>query len=103
MNGYWPALSTLAQHLPDIGSVSACTARPAAQQTRGVEPVLVLCWASVADSGPELNQHLVFAESVDRAHCDLHITGCEDDKTVAQLIEPKDDLVTVDHLPSSKS
>ena len=29
----------------------------------------------------------------------LHITGCEDIKTFAQLIEPKDDLVTVDHLP----
>ena len=35
--------------------------------------------------------------------CVLHITGCEDIKTVAQLIEAKDDLVTVDHLPGSKS
>ena len=35
--------------------------------------------------------------------CVLHITGCEDNKTVAQLMEPKDDLVTVDHLPGSKS
>ena len=35
--------------------------------------------------------------------CVLHITWCEDFKTVAQLIEPKDDLVTVDHLPGSKS
>ena len=35
--------------------------------------------------------------------CVLHITGCENNKTVAQLIEPKDDLVTVDHLPCSKS
>ena len=35
--------------------------------------------------------------------CVLHITGCEDIKTVAQLIEPEDDLVTVDHLPGSKS
>ena len=33
----------------------------------------------------------------------LHITGCEDIKTVAQLIEPKDDLVTVDHLLGSKT
>ena len=32
----------LAQHLIDTGSVSACTARPTAQQTRGVEPVMVL-------------------------------------------------------------
>ena len=47
------------QHLTDIGSVSAYTARPAAQQTRGMEPVLGLCWASVADSGPELDQHWV--------------------------------------------
>ena len=35
--------------------------------------------------------------------CVLHIIGCEDIKTVAQLLEPKDDLVTVDHLPGSKS
>ena len=35
--------------------------------------------------------------------CVLHITGCEEIKNAAQLIEPKDDLVTVDHLPSSKS
>ena len=90
-----------------IGSMSACTAWPAAQQTRGVEPVLVLCWASVADSGPELDQHWVNVSCllrVLRGHiCVLHITGCEDIKTVAQLIEPKDDLVTVDHLPGSKS
>ena len=35
--------------------------------------------------------------------CVLHITGCEDIKTVAQLIEPKDDLVAVNHFPGSKS
>ena len=98
---------TLTQHLPDIGSVSACTAWLAAQQTRGVEPVLVLCWASVADGGPELDQHWVNLScllGVLTGHiCVLHITWCEDIKTVAQLIEPKDDLVTVDHLPGSKS
>ena len=33
----------------------------------------------------------------------FHIAGCEDIKTVAPLIEPKDDLVTVDNLPGSKS
>ena len=97
----------LSQHLPDIGSVSACTARPAAQQTRGIEPVLVLCWASVADGGLELDQHWVNVScllGVLTGHiCVLHITGLEDIKTVAQLIEPKDDLVTVDHLPGSKS
>ena len=38
----------------------------------------------------------MLAGSVDRPHCVSHIAGCEDDKTVAQLIEPKDDLVTVD-------
>ena len=31
----------------------------AAQQTRGVEQVLVWCWASVADSGPALGQRRV--------------------------------------------
>ena len=29
------------------------------QQTRGIKPVLILCWASVADGGPELDQHWV--------------------------------------------
>ena len=29
------------------------------QQTRGVEPVLVWCWASAADGGPALDQHWV--------------------------------------------
>ena len=57
-------------------------------------------WATI---GPALGQRLVFAESVASHICVLHITGCEDIKTVAQLIEPKDDLVTVDHLPGSKS
>ena len=75
--------------------------------TRGVEPVLVLGWASVADGGPVLDQHWVnvsYLLGVLTGHiCVLHITGCEDIKTVAQLIEPKDDLVTVDHLPRSKS
>ena len=87
--------------------MSACTAWPAAQQTLGFEPVLFLCWASVADLGPELDQHLFNVScllGVLTGHiCVLHITGCEDIKTVAQLIEPKDDLVTVDHLPGSKS
>ena len=36
LNGYWPAPATLAQHLPDIRSVSACTAWPAAQQTQAL-------------------------------------------------------------------
>ena len=56
-----------------------------------------------ADGGPELDQHWVNVScllGVLTGHiCVLHITGCEDIKTVAQLIEPKDDLVTVDHLP----
>ena len=29
------------------------------QKTRGAEPMLILCWASVADSGQTLNQHLL--------------------------------------------
>ena len=69
--------------------------------------MLVLCWARVANGGPELYQHWVNVScllGVLTGHiCVLHITGCEDIKTVAQLIEPKDDLVTVDHLPGSKS
>ena len=47
-------------------------------------------WARI---GPALGQRLVFAGSVDRPHFILHITGCDDIKTVAQLIEPEDDLV----------
>ena len=46
--------------------------------------------------GPAFGQRLVFAGSVDRPHYVSHIAGCEDIKTVAQLIEPKDDLVTID-------
>ena len=45
----------------------------------------------------------MFAGSVDRPQSGLHIAGCEDIKTVTQLIEPEDNLVTVDHLPGSKS
>ena len=50
-------------------------------------------WARIR---PAIGQRLVFAGSVDKPHCDSHIAGCEDIKTAAQLIEPKDDLVTVD-------
>ena len=42
-----------------------------------------------------MTQRLLFSGSVERPHCVLHIAGCED-KTVAQLIEPKDNLITVD-------
>ena len=56
--------------------------------------MLVLCWASVADGEPELDQHWVNVScllGVLTGHiCVLHITWCEDIKTVAQLIEPKD-------------
>ena len=59
------------------------------------------------DIVPELDQHRVNVScllGVLTGHiCVLHITRCEDIKTVAQLIKPKDDLVTVDHLPGSKS
>ena len=69
--------------------------------------MLVLYWASVADSGPELDEPRVKFScllGVLTGHiCIFHITRCEDIKTFAQLIEPKDDLVTVDHLPGSKS
>ena len=69
--------------------------------------MLVLCWASDADGGPELDQHWVNVLcllGVLTSHiCVLHITWCEDIETLAQLIQPKDDLVTVDHLLGSKS
>ena len=59
-------------------------------------------WARLA----ELDQHwvnVVCLLVVLTGHiCVLHITECEDIKTVAQLIEPADDLVTVDHFPGSK-
>ena len=55
-----------------------------------------------ARSGPALGQRFVFAGNVDRPHLCFSVL-CEDFKTVAQLIESKDDLVTVDHLPGSKS
>ena len=69
--------------------------------------MLVLSWASVADGGPELDQHwvnvLCLLGLMTGHICVLHITGCEDIKTVVQLIAPKFDLVTVDHLSCSKS
>ena len=93
---------TFKRHWVCVGLYSppaVCTARPAAQQTRGVEPVLVWCWASAADGGPELDQHWstsrVCWECWQATFCFAHRL-CEDIKTVAQLIEPKDDLVTVD-------
>ena len=57
----------------------------------------------VGQNWTSLGQRLMFDGSADRPHCGLHIAGCEDIKTVAPLIWPKDDLVTVDHLPGSKS
>ena len=64
----WPNIKpTLTQCLVLAG---ACTTKPAAQQTRGVKPVLMLMlgqrlrwWASIA---PALGQCLVFAGSVDK-------------------------------------
>ena len=61
------------------------------------------CWPTVYDADPALGKRLVFAGSVERPHCVLNIAGCEDIKTVSPLIESKDDLVTVYHLPGSKS
>ena len=50
-------------------------------------------WARIR---PVLGQRSIIYGSVDRPHCVSHIAGCEDIKTVAQLIEPEDDLFTVD-------
>ena len=36
----------------------SCVER-SSQQTRGIEPVLVRCWASVTDGGPALGQRRV--------------------------------------------
>ena len=94
---------TFSKHWGGVGL--DCLTRSSAN--RSVEPVLVLCWASVAEGGQNLVQHWVNVScllGVLTGHiCVFHITGCEDNKTVAQLITPKDDLVTVDHLPDSKS
>ena len=57
-------------------------------------------WARI---GTASGQRLMFAGGADRPHCVFHIAGCEGIKTVAPLIEPKYDLVAVDHLPGSKS
>ena len=46
-------------------------------------------WARI---GAALGQRLVFAGSVNRPHCVSLIAGCEDNKTVAQLIEAKEYL-----------
>ena len=69
--------------------------------------MLVLCWAGVADGGQEFDRHWINVScllGVLRGHIVLlNIAGCEDIKTVSPLIESKDDLVTVDHPPGSKS
>ena len=59
LNGYWPALATLAQHLASIGSVSACTRQQHAPLTRYNEPVSVQCWSTVYDAVPTLNQQFL--------------------------------------------
>ena len=59
-------------------------------------------WAKI---GPALGQRLVFAGIVERPHCVLNITKCEDIKTVAPLIEFKDNnyLVTVNDAADIKN
>ena len=55
---------------PTLYKCFVLTGLNAAQQTRGSEPVLVCCWASVADGEPALDQHwveVVFAWSVDKS------------------------------------
>ena len=42
----------------------------ASQQTRGIQPKLFQCWASVEDAGPTLKQHMV------NVPCLLGIVGC---------------------------
>ena len=50
----WPNIKpTLAECLAFAGKDHTNCTKP----TRDAEPMLVYCWASVADSGPALNQH----------------------------------------------
>ena len=92
---------------PTLGRCRLALPDPQPSKHEALNQCWFLCCASVADGGPELDQHWVNVScllGVLTGHiCVLHITGCEDIKPVAQLIEPKDDLVTVDHLPGSKS
>ena len=53
LNGYCPAPATLAQHLTDIGSVSACTGQQKAMS------IVQWLMARAGDGGPALNQHWV--------------------------------------------
>ena len=96
---------TLTRHWIGVGL--HCLTRSPANTRRLTSAGFML--GSVADGGPDLDQPWVNIScltvlTVLTGHiCVLHITGCEDIKTVAQLIEPKDDLVIVDHLTGSKS
>ena len=72
---------------------AVCTARPSATSAGSLLGHRRRRWARI---GTALGQRLVFSGSVDRPHFVSHIAGCEDTKTVAQMIEPKDDLVAVD-------
>ena len=38
------------------------------RQTQAIGPMLVYCWASVADGGPTINQHW---ENIHVTHCSL--------------------------------
>ena len=59
MNGYWPAPAKLAQHLTDIGFVSACTLWTHHQ--RKALPSVEWMLARAGDGGPGLNRHWVSA------------------------------------------
>ena len=58
LNGYWPATATLAQHLTDIGSLSACTLWTHHRQQKALSSVEWLM-AKAGDSGSALDRHWV--------------------------------------------
>ena len=60
LNRCWPALATLAQHLPGTGSVSACTLWTHCHQQKTL-PRVELMLARAGDGGPALSQHQVSA------------------------------------------
>ena len=103
LNGYWPAPATLAQHLTDIGSVLARNRRQqyALSDQRAIERSHKPHYVSHIAVVPKRNykfrliQNLRPVRVVNYSCCKLTFQ-CENFKTVAQLIEPKDDLATVD-------
>ena len=56
---WYPLLTLYQQQVTTLQLLGGSLSQP--QQTRGIDPMLVYCCASVADGGPALNQHWVNA------------------------------------------